>query len=440
MAAPAADVTDMAYREYKRTVLLACMLQAVLSQAGAANGDTSAAAPDPAAPPPVRVAEPVQMDFLSGYYQQDGNHSAVTGGEGTEELKDFSSVIKIYVPLKNRRSLQLDTRMNYFTSASSDNIDPSSMSGASRNDFKIGVDAAVTREIGTAGRQHDKRSSRTSAFTWKVGASHEAHFASIHAGMSLGGISVDGMGEWTASTSYVMDVWGQYYDISKLYPSDYYGREGLDQDKRHTLNAAFSYNRILHPHLQAGFSADIIQQFGLLSTPFHRIYFKDTARIDIERLPGYRFRMPVTARLNWAAADWLFLKTYYRFYWDNFGMKAHSVYLELPVKPAGQFTFYPFYRYHIQYGHEYFAEKGEHLSTETYYTSDFDQSDLHSHYIGGGWRWTPFLANRKRAAGRFMFRSVEARAGYYRRSDGFRSWIVSGGFSWAILRDKEWEE
>jgi hypothetical protein len=35
-----------------------------------------------------------EMNFVSSYYKQDGNNSAVTGGIGTEQLSDFAKTIE----------------------------------------------------------------------------------------------------------------------------------------------------------------------------------------------------------------------------------------------------------------------------------------------------------------------------------------------------------
>ena len=36
-----------------------------------------------------------EINFVSGYYSQDGNNSAVTGGIGTEKLTDFANTIEL---------------------------------------------------------------------------------------------------------------------------------------------------------------------------------------------------------------------------------------------------------------------------------------------------------------------------------------------------------
>jgi len=36
-----------------------------------------------------------EINFVSGYYRQDGNNSAVTGGIGTEKLTDFTNTLDV---------------------------------------------------------------------------------------------------------------------------------------------------------------------------------------------------------------------------------------------------------------------------------------------------------------------------------------------------------
>ncbi|MFL5788451.1 MAG: hypothetical protein ACJ748_10400, partial [Flavisolibacter sp.] len=36
-----------------------------------------------------------EVNFVSGYYHQNGNNSAVTGGIGTEDLTDFANTIDL---------------------------------------------------------------------------------------------------------------------------------------------------------------------------------------------------------------------------------------------------------------------------------------------------------------------------------------------------------
>ena len=82
-----------------------------------------------------------EINILSSYYSQDGNNSAVTGGIGTEELKDYSVYAEIkmhkYDSLHRKRSWNLNLGIDYYTSASSDKINPNTISSASSADQRI---------------------------------------------------------------------------------------------------------------------------------------------------------------------------------------------------------------------------------------------------------------------------------------------------------------
>ncbi|MEZ5007582.1 MAG: DUF3570 domain-containing protein [Chitinophagales bacterium] len=372
--------------------------------------------------------KPVQIDFMASYYTQDGEHSAVLGGEGQEDLKDYGGKIIIKIPLRNNKTLSFNNRISYFSSASTDDIDPSTISGASRNDLHVEVNAIIDKEVTTK---------RQFSYNIQLGAANEAHFASVNAGLGFSKSIDKWQAEIGVKSHFIMDTWGPYYNLSKLYPSDYFGPDDLKSNKRYSWQTAFFYNQIFNQRLQASLSVELIQQFGLLSTPFNRIYFSDMSLIDIERLPDYKLRLPISLKANYYASNWLIIRSSYRFYWDNFDLKAHTFALELPLKVHRFFSIYPFYRYHYQYGNQYFEAKGDHLSSETFYTSDYDLSDLQSHHMGGGVKWIPFRKTKKHLDSRVNIKAVEMRAAYYRRNDGFHSWIISGGVSMAILRNEE---
>ena len=65
----------------------------------------------------------VEVNILGSYYTQDVNHSAVTGGLGTEELTDVTPAIIVIIPLDSTRQLSFDVGADFITSASTDNID-----------------------------------------------------------------------------------------------------------------------------------------------------------------------------------------------------------------------------------------------------------------------------------------------------------------------------
>jgi hypothetical protein len=71
---------------------------------------------------------------------------------------------------------------------------------------------------------------------------------------------------------------------------------------------------------------DLVQQDGLLSTPFPRVYFSDIADSfienfqladDIERLPDSRLKIAVGGRLNYYINETFVVRTFYRYYTDD---------------------------------------------------------------------------------------------------------------------------
>jgi hypothetical protein len=82
-----------------------------------------------------------EVNFVSSYYRQDGNNAAVTGGVGSEKLTDFATTIDVHLLKTDRKqrvnSYTIELGIDTYTSASSDKIDPSTVSSASSGDQRI---------------------------------------------------------------------------------------------------------------------------------------------------------------------------------------------------------------------------------------------------------------------------------------------------------------
>ena len=79
-----------------------------------------------------RVLENAEVDFLMSLYDQNGDHSAVGGGIGSEKLQNATPTIVVSLPLNDDDVLTIDAGISAYTSASSSNINPFNNSGASR--------------------------------------------------------------------------------------------------------------------------------------------------------------------------------------------------------------------------------------------------------------------------------------------------------------------
>src|SRR5690242_11177388 len=93
-----------------------------------------------------------EANFVSSYYNQDGNNSAVTGGIGTEKLTDFATTIDVkfsrYDFYKRKHTISGELGIDVYSSASSDKIDPNTISSASSGDVRVypSLTYAITNE------------------------------------------------------------------------------------------------------------------------------------------------------------------------------------------------------------------------------------------------------------------------------------------------------
>jgi len=99
--------------------------------------------------------------------------------------------------------------------------------------------------------------------------------------------------------------------------------------------------------------------------------------------------------------------------------------LEAPFKVTDKFTLYPTYRYYTQTAADYFYPKEEALSTDVYYTSDYDLSDYDAHQYGAGVQYKDIFASAKVFS--FGLKTIDLRFSQYDRSDGLNAFIVTLG-------------
>ena len=368
----------------------------------------------------------VEANFLSSYYNQDGNNSAVTGGIGTEALTDFANVFIINVPIDSINSVSFFGGADSYTSASTDNID-SNISSASMED---------TRSYGTLSFNR-KNLKRSETYGIRAGYSKEYDYQSFSTGLSYTKEWNEGNTELNVTGQAFFDNWlGKENSKELIYPEmwlgNFLGYQKLTDRNRNSYNAQLFLSQVISTRMQIGLSAEIIYMSGLLSTPFHSVYFadKEDYELDIERLPSSRLKIPFGVRLNYFPLDFLVLRSYYRYYTDDFGINAHTYEFETPLKINSTFTVSPFYRYHTQTASKYFAPKNEHLSTETYYTSDYDLSGLDAHKYGVGIKYYPTFGLLRskpilKTHGVFMFKYIELRTAFYKRSTDFSAFNVS---------------
>ncbi len=354
----------------------------------------------------------VDANFLFGYYQQDGNNGAVTGGIGTERLSDAASLLVVNVPLDSVKSLNISVGADYYTSASTDNID-NNVSSESVQDIRAYMNIGYNKKNLATGETVGAG----------VGFSAEYDYTSVSARLNY-------TKEWNQGNSELSVVGQAFIDRWMLiYPIELRGEVSVPTADRQSFNFQMTYSQVLTKRLQMLISAEAIYMRGLLSTPFHRVYFADQTTPDIERLPDTRLKIPAAIRLNYYPIDNLVVRSYYRYYWDDFGIRAHTAEIELGIKVSETLTINPFYRYHTQTAADYFAPYATHLSTEQFYTSDFDLSELSSHKFGVGITYAPLYGISRFKVPftkkLFMMDKMQIRAAYYDRSTGLKGFSAS---------------
>ena len=352
-----------------------------------------------------------EINLVSSYYQQDGNRSAVTGGIGSEQLTDFAQSVDLVLRatdrLNRQHTLAFDLNIDHYTSASSDKIDPLTVSSASRSDTHIYPSLSWSVQDPT---RHTTRSIALSYST-------EYDYKSYGINIGFAKASADNNREISLKAGAFFDTWTVILP-AELRPEGYGSGARGDTDPvaykpRNSYNASVSLSQVVNKRLQVLLTVEPAFQQGLLSTPFHRMYFQDGSE-TVERLPGSRLKLPVGLRLHYFAGDRVILRTFYRYYIDDWGMQAHTLNLEAPVKLTSFVSVSPFYRYSHQTAVRYFAAHGQHRATDPFYTSDYDISGFSSQFVGAGVRMAP-------PGGLFgsgHWQSVELRYGHYTRTTG----------------------
>lgn len=350
-----------------------------------------------------------EVNLVSSYYQQDGDHATVTGGIGSEKLTDISNAIDLtlikYDKKSRKHSFNLELGIDHYTSASSDMVDLQANSSASSADTRFYPSLNWSVENEKKGLQ----------FSAGVSSSTEYDYQSFGGNIGFSAKTKNRMGEFSANFQVLMD------QLKLIEPIELRGSGLTDPEKnRNTFAASLSYSQIINEKFQLMLIADIVQQNGRLGLPFHRVYLQDGS-VHQEKLPDSRFKLPLGVRANYFLNDWLIVRAFYRYYSDDWKVSSHTADLELPVRISPHFTIVPFYRYYTQTASKYFAGFEEHSIKDEFFTSNYNQSKFDSNFFGAGFRYVPSNG----ILGIKLINQMEVRYGHYNRSDGLNSNIVS---------------
>jgi hypothetical protein len=365
------------------------------------------------------------VEALLSFYTQDNNHSAVTGGIGTEDLQVYIQQYTININKDSVHIYHLDGGVDIISSASTDNID-FEVSSASKTDARSHINLGYSRLLKKTGATIGANS----------GFSIESDYLSISGGLSAFIPDKKNQRDYSILLqSYFDDLrWGRFENgrpQKLIYPQELRSKNWFDHYRRTSVNLELGINQVINRRMTLGLYPGFVYQSGLLSTPFHRVYFSDNSE-RVETLPGDRWKFPVGIQLNSFIHTRYILRTSYRFFKDNFGILAHTVNVEVPIKLNAVITLTPFVRGYMQTASDYFQPYKEHDASAAYYTSDYDLSRFKSIKTGLGFRYAPFSQR-----GKTVWQAMELRYARYDRSDGLTSHMITAYIHFSRTVEKE---
>jgi hypothetical protein len=356
------------------------------------------------------------VQALFSFYTQDGDHSAITGGIGTENLQVYAPKIIISALPDSLNTYTTNFGVDIVTSASADNID-FVKSSVSRVDARSYVNVGYERKL-----HHSN-----THFGFNTGASVESAYTSIPAGVSFDHISKDASREVSVALQCFFDDlrWGRLakdlgYPKELVYPYELRYKKWFDIYKRNSYNLSFALYQVVNARTQLAIFPELVYQSGLLVTPYHRVFFTDHSE-KVENLPTERWKIPLGFQLNRFVGGRFIIRARYRFYWDNFGISAHTLQIETPVKINPVFSIAPLVRLYTQTAADYFQPYARHNIAEQYYTSDYDLSAFNSFEFGAKLRYAP----HSEIIRKLFFSAAELRYSHYKRNDNLGANMVS---------------
>jgi hypothetical protein len=411
---------------------------------------------------PLKIEE---INLVTSYYNQNGTHSAVTGGgtailgiganaitlPGSEQLNDFSNFLELklvgYGETGNKHTITAGLGIDHHTAASQKYISPTGASNPGGTRVYPSVNWTVENlNTGTE-------------FGLGTYYSHEYNYTSFALDGHVGYKNKTG-GEFGAKVS-------AYFDqVSLIYPSDdstkyktgtnsittpldqlviktnasqsgggvaYYGgasgESSIATTPRNTYTTSLTYSQVINKSLQMAVLFDLVKQDGYLGLPFHRVLFENHLE-RIEKLPSSRTKLPIGLRVNYFMGDDVIIRSYYRYYTDDWGLTSHTASIEVPYKITPFFSVSPFYRYYSQTATKYFAPLYGHKvdavgnPKDTYYTSNYASSAFSSNYVGVGLRTAP-----PGGINNTYLASLELRFGHYVQTTDLNSNVISLHFT-----------
>lgn len=364
---------------------------------------------------PLKIDE---INLVSSYYSQNGDHSPITGGIGTEKVTDLSNGLDVkwvgWDAMNHKHTLTAGLGFDHHTSASSAYVNKTGASKTGGSRFYPSVDWL------------EENTKKGTSFGLGLYVSKEYNYSSFGINGQFSKKTKNN-GEFTGKLS------GYFDRVKMIYPSEFIpivttvtsasgdghgGRPKIPSKPRTTGTLSLSFSQVINQRMQGIIMVDGVYQNGYLGLPFHRVYFTNGGDL-IENLPANRLKLPIGIRLNYFLGDKIIIRSYYRYYIDSWGLQAHTESLEVSIKFTPFISVAPFYRYYTQTAVRYFAPYEMHSITDQFYTSNYSLSAFNSQFFGVNFRIAP-------PKGIFTgLSSLELRYGHYSQTTDLVSDVIS---------------
>ncbi len=176
----------------------------------------------------------------------------------------------------------------------------------------------------------------------------------------------------SASVNEVID-WFDKYELS--------GRH-VGHTSRNAINGNVGVTQLLSPTTIAHLDYGLTTQTGQLSNGWNIVPLSNGTIVQ-ETLPDVRFRNAFVGRIAQYLPFEAAVRGSYRFYVDDWGIRGHTIEVDLQKRLASFSRIRLSYRFHAQSSARFFTTKSSQAATG-YRTADSDLDELTAHTIGIG--------------------------------------------------------
>jgi hypothetical protein len=282
--------------------------------------------------------------------------AAPPGGPGDERLTVEQAQLEVVARQGEHLTHRIWVPVDIVTSASADAVD--AVSRASRMNEAGSFDWTVTYQ-----------NSRESTLFLRTGLHEEENYRSWNVGAG-------GTYSFAEDNTVVAGSYNQIFDWF-----DKYALDGAHDG--HTARTSTNFNagltQLLSPTTMAHVNYGITLQQGQLSNGWNIVPLQ-RGGVALEILPNVRQRHAMVGRvaqfLPWNGV----LKGFYRFYFDDWGVRAHTLETELFQRLAPFAYVRVNYRFHTQSAVDFFTTESAPMFLRA--TSDSDLQNLNAHTFG----------------------------------------------------------